>query len=437
MSDPVLVRVLPHTTLRLVVALKRSASRPGKRSVIRFVFTLLALTIGWGSGTLVERSMAQSIPFEVAQAGSVLQLNDSGAAVTDLQQRLTQLGFFSEEVTGFFGTATQSAVREFQRSQGLTPDGIVGAATQAALGQGAIAGSANNAARDVLQLNDSGEQVAELQRRLAALGYYSGSASGTFDGATQFAVATFQQANGLTADGIVGPATTEALRRPEGQVVRGSAPAVVTPAPTTPTASAGNLLRRGSSGMAVSTLQTQLQSLGFYVGPITGVYDAPTESAVITFQQSKGLVADGIAGPQVNAALASATGSIPGNATAIPGTGTPGIVPGAAGTQAYSPAQMQYIQQMQQAQIAAEQARQEAEQARLEAEKARLVYQQNLQEGRYSTVELQRQLQENGFNPGEINGIMNSTTESAISEAQRKYGLSEGDFLGTSTTPIF
>ncbi|MBD1848753.1 peptidoglycan-binding protein [Leptolyngbya sp. FACHB-711] len=429
--------------LRLCLFQRSSKPQKSDRSTARRVFLLLALTLGLGTGSFAERGLAadptargQVAPFHLAQAvpagDGVLQLNDSGDAVADLQRQLTRLGFFSDEITGFFGTATQAAVSQFQQANGLTPDGIAGAATQAALGQGSSASEATSSApRDFLQLNDSGDQVAELQRRLTALGYYSGSASGVFDGATQFAVISFQQANGLTADGVVGAETTAALRRAGGQgsFSAGSTPAGSAPAaPTSPAPAAigssvapeGSLLRVGSNGAAVSTLQTQLQSLGFYVGTISGVFDAQTEAAVTAFQRSRGLVADGIAGPQVNATLSSATGTNP-----------------SAATQPNSPAQVQYIQQMQQAQIAAEQARREAEQARLEAEKARLVYQQNLQEGRYSTVELQRRLQSNGYNPGDLSGVMTPTTEGAIADAQRSYGLSESDFLGTGGMPLF
>jgi len=448
MIHPVLTRLSPRSAMLRILPFQRSFSRGnGDRSTVRQVFLLMVFTLGLGTGSLAEQVLAADPASEgnsppaslmLAQAtpaSGTLRLNDSGDAVADLQRQLTQSGFFSDEITGFFGTATQAAVREFQQSQGLEADGVVGSATLAALGLGSSAtgsatGSASSAPRDLLQLNDSGEQVAELQRRLAALGYYSGSVSGVFDGATQFAVISFQQANSLTADGVVGAETTAALRRTGRQ---GAAPASGASAAPTPTPGAGSssgarsggLLRTGSSGAAVSTLQTQLQSLGFYVGTVSGVYDAQTEAAVTAFQRSRGLVADGIAGPQVNAALSGATGI------------TRSAGQAGAANQPNSPAQVQYIQQMQQAQLAAEQARREAEQARLEAEQARLVYQQNLQEGRYSTVELQRRLQSNGYNPGDVSGIMTPTTEGAVSEAQRSYGLSESDFQGVGGMPLF
>lgn len=58
---------------------------------------------------------------------------------------------------------------------------------------------------------DSGSTVTEIQKRLSAWGYYSGSVDGIYGSATQKAVIAFQQKNGLTADGVVGPATLAAL----------------------------------------------------------------------------------------------------------------------------------------------------------------------------------------------------------------------------------
>ncbi|WP_191435410.1 cell wall hydrolase [Flavonifractor sp. An112] len=57
----------------------------------------------------------------------------------------------------------------------------------------------------------SGEQVRVIQTKLKNWGYYDGAVDGVFGSQTTQAVKYFQRKNGLTADGIVGPATLKAL----------------------------------------------------------------------------------------------------------------------------------------------------------------------------------------------------------------------------------
>ena len=68
-----------------------------------------------------------------------------------------------------------------------------------------------SAAPAVLKLGSAGSQVRALQSRLIQWGYLDGSADGVFGSRTEAAVRYFQRRNGLTADGVVGPATAAAL----------------------------------------------------------------------------------------------------------------------------------------------------------------------------------------------------------------------------------
>ena len=63
----------------------------------------------------------------------------------------------------------------------------------------------------VYKKGSSGSTVTEIQKKLSQWGYYSGSVDGIFGSGTERAVKKFQQKNGLTADGKVGPATLAAL----------------------------------------------------------------------------------------------------------------------------------------------------------------------------------------------------------------------------------
>jgi len=62
-----------------------------------------------------------------------------------------------------------------------------------------------------LKPGDTGTQVSLLQRALASLGFSTGKVDGQYGPMTEKAVARFQRSAGLSADGILGPATLRAL----------------------------------------------------------------------------------------------------------------------------------------------------------------------------------------------------------------------------------
>lgn len=62
-------------------------------------------------------------------------------------------------------------------------------------------------------------------------------------------------------------------------------------------ASAATVLKRGSRGEQVRTVQQRLKNWGYYTGSVDGIYGSGTESAVKKFQKKYGLKADGIVGP--------------------------------------------------------------------------------------------------------------------------------------------
>ena len=81
---------------------------------------------------------------------------DTGNAVTTIQTKLRRWGYFNGPVDGVFGSGTAKAVRYFQQSNGLTPDGVAGPATLKALGMenqggssGSSSGNSNTSKSDV------------------------------------------------------------------------------------------------------------------------------------------------------------------------------------------------------------------------------------------------------------------------------------------------
>jgi len=72
-------------------------------------------------------------PSQAVQTVS-LSWGSSGDKVIEAQKKLKQWGYYDGVVDGKFGAATFEAVKKFQAKNGLTPDGIIGPATAAALG---------------------------------------------------------------------------------------------------------------------------------------------------------------------------------------------------------------------------------------------------------------------------------------------------------------
>ena len=79
-----------------------------------------------------------------ALAAVILEVGSKGSNVVKVQQRLIQYGYMSGTADGRYGEATRNAVLRFQRKNGLTADGRVGAKTAAALGVTLSGGSASS-----------------------------------------------------------------------------------------------------------------------------------------------------------------------------------------------------------------------------------------------------------------------------------------------------
>lgn len=82
-----------------------------------------------------------------AMAATSLGIGSSGADVVKVQKRLIQYDYLKGSADGKYGQATEDAVRLFQRRNGLTADGKVGARTAAALGVTLSGGSSSSSSK--------------------------------------------------------------------------------------------------------------------------------------------------------------------------------------------------------------------------------------------------------------------------------------------------
>ena len=214
-------------------------------------------------------------------SASGLKLNSKGTDVRNLQQDLTTLGYYWAEITGNFGAKTETAVKRFQEENGLTADGVAGTKTlnaiAAAVARKGGTPASGSSAGTTLKLNSQGTKVSQLQTDLKQLGYYYAEITGN-----------------LTADGVAGTKTLNAIA------------AAVDKAGGSSSGSSSTNMKLGSTGTAVSALQQNLTTLGYYYGDVTGHYGNLTQQAVKKFQKAKGLTQDGVASTATLNAITSA-----------------------------------------------------------------------------------------------------------------------------------
>lgn len=79
--------------------------------------------------------------FKINEVSALSKYGSSGEEVKQIQTKLKNWGYYKGNIDGIYGSQTLKAVKDFQRKNGLTVDGIVGEKTLAALG---ITSSGNN-----------------------------------------------------------------------------------------------------------------------------------------------------------------------------------------------------------------------------------------------------------------------------------------------------
>ena len=226
-----------------------------------------------------------------------LRKGATGSAVKDLQTKLKKLGFYNAYVDGSYGDTTVAAVKAFQKKYNLTADGVAGSETLKKL-DSAYKNADSDKDDDSLRKGATGSAVKDLQTKLKKLGFYNASIDGDYGDTTVAAVKAFQKKYNLTADGVAG---SETLKKLDSAYKNADSN----------TSTDDDSLRKGATGTAVKTLQTNLKKLGFYTAYVDGSFGSTTESAVKAFQKKYGLTADGVAGSatlkKIESAVASAS----------------------------------------------------------------------------------------------------------------------------------
>jgi hypothetical protein len=177
------------------------------------------------------------------------------------------------------GGQVMMRTRSVKLVQAFVNPGIFGDAIQPTIG--------------VLKRGDKGAGVAAIQKQLFDLKYEGVTVDGDFGATTEKLIKQFQQEHGLAVTGIVDSIVEGALQAELNK------PKVADTKLTT-----GIYLKKGNSGAAVVALQKALNKNG--VRPLLtedGVFGTDTVVALKAYQTSKGITADGIAGPESFKAL--------------------------------------------------------------------------------------------------------------------------------------
>ena len=310
--DKLNVRALPSTDSTIVSVVSKGTQLPLLETMnngwlkvevngsAAYVYAAYTTASGSASGG------SQSSGGSSSSGGSQASIGGQTGVVTADRLNVRSGASTSSSVLGTIrnGTSLTVAARSGDWLQ-INYNGVTAyvSAAYVRLSGGASSGGAASSGTSSSSLSEGsrGSAVKDLQRRLIALGYLSGAADGVFGPMTKAAVAAFQNASGIAADGIAGAQTLLALDS-DGAKPTGSSGSAASQA----SFDSGTILKKGSTGDAVKALQQKLISLGYLSGGADGVFGPATQKAVAAFQAANGLDADGIAGAQTLAALQNA-----------------------------------------------------------------------------------------------------------------------------------
>ena len=231
---------------------------------------------------------------------SNLQIGSSGSAVTNLQQRLANLGYFEGSVSGTYDDATAQAVKFAQRKLGLTDDGSASASFQSSLFDSSMPAAGQYV---TLKKGDVSQRVWNLVDRLINMGYFNGDKLGTkYGDKTVAAIDLFATVNGQPVPGGVATESIQQVLFSSAAIVNPNPPAdnplaKAAPDPDTQTVltaeerdeltklmnEAGIQTEEFTHKDAVTWIQQVLSDENYYTGPVNGVYNDKTMKAIEQF----------------------------------------------------------------------------------------------------------------------------------------------------------
>ncbi|NFO47016.1 spore cortex-lytic protein [Clostridium botulinum] len=271
--------------------------------------------------TLVRATIIEGIP--ESYPGTPLRLNDENSNVKVIQKQLNRISKNFPAIpkipyeNGKFDKITEDAVKVFQKVFNLTQDGIVGRATWYRIssiyvgvkrlaeldqepeidGENPPPDSGGEYPGYLLKYGSRGEKVKEVQNYLSVISKSynipSIKADGIFGQMTKDTVIAFQRLFGLSPDGVVGLNTWNKIY----EIYKGSEKSNVKEQIYSADYP-GYVLKENLYGDDVRWVQTYLNAISEFYKEIPkikvdGIFKKKTKNAVINFQNTFGLNADG------------------------------------------------------------------------------------------------------------------------------------------------
>lgn len=197
--------------------------------------------------------LPEETPGVMVSQFTLLQENDDYPTVSQLQNRLMELGYLdSDEPTTVFNAATTVAVSLFQRTISKPMDGVATGELQEHL-------FSAEAKPYEIKLGDSGTDVESMQSRLNELGYYNDKINGYFGVATEEALRAFQVKNKITEDSVFNVEDRDLLYSPQARPKIDPTP-TPTPKPTPKPTQKPTTTKRPTTTSSGSTTTTTTQA---------------------------------------------------------------------------------------------------------------------------------------------------------------------------------
>lgn len=205
--------------------------------------------------------------------------------IRQVQQTLQNRGFRAGPVDGVMGSATRTAIKQFQQSQNLETTGQLNRQTLVALG---VQPDTTRGASPRVDAYGPAT-IRKVQQTLNNRGFDAGVVDGTIGASLQAALRDFQKSENLEPTGTLNQQTLAALGLPNEPVVvvEQRAPIFVVP----------------PASVTVRQVQQALNQRGFQAGPPDGVMGPATQSALRNFQSSANLQPTGRLNQQTLSAL--------------------------------------------------------------------------------------------------------------------------------------